>query len=96
MASSFSIRSLPHYERLASKLTVGHAEFRTVQDRMREILSGDPYNRTRHYAIKKLVGIPQGDGQYRLALGRWRFRYDIFGTAVVLSYYGLRREDTYR
>jgi mRNA-degrading endonuclease RelE of RelBE toxin-antitoxin system len=35
-------------------------------------------------------------GQYRLRLGRFRFRYDIEGRMVVLYYCGLRREDTYR
>ena len=38
----------------------------------------------------------RGDGQYRLRLGRWRFRYDITGQEVVLHYCSLRREDTYR
>jgi hypothetical protein len=60
-----------------------------------EILSADPYNRTRRSHIKKLEGIPSGEGQYRLSLGRWRFRFDIVGQVVLLSYCGLRREDTY-
>ena len=45
---------------------------------------------------KKLTGVRRDDGQYRLRLGRWRFRYDITGQEVVLHYCGLRREDTYR
>jgi hypothetical protein len=36
-----------------------------------------------------------GQGQYRLRLGRFRFRYDIAGHEVALLYCGLRREDTY-
>src|SRR5438034_1358592 len=44
--------------------------------------------------IRKLEGVP-GEGQYRLSLGRWRFRYDISGQRVELYYCGLRREDTY-
>ena len=59
------------------------------------ILSADPYNRSRSQNIKKLEGVPSGEGQYRLSLGRWRFRYDIVGQAVVLTYCGLRRESTY-
>ena len=59
------------------------------------ILSTDPYDRSRIHKIKKLEGVPAGEGQYRLALGRWRFRYDIMSQVVLLSYYGLRREDTY-
>ena len=40
--------------------------------------------------------MPAGEGQYRLRLGRFRFRYDIAGREVRLLYCGLRREDTYR
>ena len=65
------------------------------QDRAVEILHNDPQNRTRSYPIKKLEGVGHGEGQYRLALGRFRFRYDIDGQDVVLQYCGLRREDTY-
>jgi hypothetical protein len=39
--------------------------------------------------------VPRGEGQWRLALGRFRFRYDIYDQDVVLHYVGLRREDTY-
>jgi hypothetical protein len=37
-----------------------------------------------------------GQGQYRLRLRRWRFRYDIYGQDVMLTYCGLRSEATYR
>jgi hypothetical protein len=37
-----------------------------------------------------------GEGQYRLSLGRWRFRYDVAGRVVLMTYCGLRREDTYQ
>jgi hypothetical protein len=59
-------------------------------------LEADPHNRSRSYAIKKLEGVRSGEGQYRLRIGRWRFRYDIVGQDVVLHYCGLRREETYR
>jgi hypothetical protein len=39
--------------------------------------------------------VPRGEGQWRLALGRFRFRYDIYDQDVVFHYCGLRREDTY-
>jgi hypothetical protein len=55
------------------------------------ILATDPYNRSREHHIKKLEDVREGEGQYRLALGRWRFRYDILGTVVLLGYCGLRR-----
>ena len=61
-----------------------------------EILSTDPYNRTRQHAIKKLEQVPAGDAQYRIRSGRFRLRYDIDGTSVYLKSVSLRREDTYR
>ena len=96
MTSSFSVHTTPHYERLLRKLLRRHPELLELQDQAREILSTDPYNSTRTYNIKKLQGIPPGEGQYRLRLGRFRYRYDIFGREVWLFYCGLRREETYR
>jgi hypothetical protein len=61
------------------------------------ILESDPYNQGRGHPIKKLEGVAAGEGQYRLKLGRWRFRYDIWSEKreVELTFCGLRREDTY-
>jgi hypothetical protein len=96
MTPPFSISATPQYDRLARRLLRQHAEFDTVEERAREILQADPYNRSRRHHIRKLEGISQGEGQYRLSLGRWRFRYDISGREVILHYCDLRREDTYR
>ena len=96
MTPPFSVHDTPHYERLARKLLKGHPDLRELQESVHEILQSDPYNQTRRYHIKKLEGVHPGEGQYRLALGRWRFRYDVFGREVWLFYCGLRREETYR
>lgn len=96
MTPPFTVRVPSRYERLSNHLLKRHANFEVVSRRARDILSTDPYNRTRHYPIKKLEGVPRGEGQYRLRLSRWRFRYDIYGQDVVLLYCGLRREETYR
>lgn len=77
------------------KLHKGHRDFEAIEKRAAGILSADPYNRSRQHSIKKLEGVPLGEGQYRLSLGRWRFRYDIIERVVLLGYCGLRREDTY-
>ena len=91
----FTVRGTPRYERLSNKLFKGHRDFEGAEQSARDILSADPYNRTRRHHIKKLEGVSPGEGQYRLSLGRWRFRYDISGQAVEMHYCGLRREDTY-
>lgn len=86
----------PHLERLFRKLDKRHPDLSETYQKAIAILRVDPHNRSRSHAIKKLEGTKSGGGQYRLRLGRWRFRYDIIGEDVVLHYCGLRREDTYR
>ena len=93
--AGFAVHTVPAYDRLSNKLRKAHREFEGVEKSAASILAADPYNRTRRHHIKKLEGVPAGDGQFRLALGRWRFRYDIIERVVLLTYCGLRREDTY-
>ena len=95
MKPAFAVIVTPHYERLFKKLLRTHRDLPTLQARVGEILAADPYNVSRQHHIKKLEGVAQGDGQYRLSMGRWRFRYDILGQEVWLFYCGLRREETY-
>ncbi|MBZ0170344.1 hypothetical protein MELA_01967 [Candidatus Methylomirabilis lanthanidiphila] len=96
MTSPFSVRTTPRFERLSRGLLQGHLEFRALQERAFDILKADPYNRSRAYHIKKLADVSIGEGQWRLSLGRFRFRYDVYGREVVVHYCGLRREATYR
>ena len=92
-----SVRSSPRFARLARALTDQHPqEFAGRYAEAIEILKTDPTNRTGRYRIKKLKGVAVGEGQWRLVLGHFRFRYDVSGTVVELVYCGLRREDTYR
>jgi mRNA-degrading endonuclease RelE of RelBE toxin-antitoxin system len=94
-APAYSVLTTSHFDRLMKKLAPKHPELVERFEQAIAILSADPYNKSGKYAIKKLVGIAAGEGQYRLRSGRFRFRYDVAGTEVVLHYCGLRREDTY-
>jgi hypothetical protein len=96
MTPAFAVLASSHYERLAKKLMRSHRDFAEVQANAGAILGVDPYNASRQRHIKKLEGVAAGDGQFRLTMGRWRFRYDIAGREARLTYCGLRREDTYR
>jgi hypothetical protein len=98
MTGRFEVHTSPRFDRLFKKLAVQHpGESAEILAEAISILRLDPYNRTRRYPIKKLEGVRPGDGQYRLRLRRWRFRYDVGSgrQQVKLSYCGLRREDTY-
>lgn len=53
-------------------------------ERAIELLEMDPFNRERRADVSKLVDVRQGEGQFRLRLGDWRLRYDVFGDEVVL------------
>jgi hypothetical protein len=93
--TAFVVHPTSRYKRLSTKLQKSHHDFETIEQSAVSILSSDPYNRSRQHNIKKLEGVSRGEGQYRVSLGRWRFRYDIAGHVVVLGYCGLRRENTY-
>jgi hypothetical protein len=95
MIPSFAVHPTSHYKRLSVKLQKGNRDFEATEQSAVAVLSADPYNRSRSHKIKKLEAVPRGEGQFRLSLGRWRFRYDILGQVVLLGYCGLRREDTY-
>lgn len=97
MTPLFSVRPSARFGRLARQLSDQHPQdFPARYAEAIEILKADPANRTGRYRIKKLKGVSAGEGQWRLALGHFRFRYDISGAVVELVYCGLRREDTYR
>ena len=96
MTARFQVRTVPHFDRLLKKLSKSHPDLEEHFAQAVSILESDPYNQSRSHPIKKLRSVRPGEGQYRLRLGRWRFRYDVADRVVELSYCGLRREDTYR
>ncbi len=97
MSPAFSVRTTRRFDRLSRSRRKQHPGVFTDQlETALAILGEDPHNRSGHHPIRKLQGVAEGEGQYRLRLGRWRYRYDILGDEVVLHYAGMRREDTYR
>ena len=96
MEPYFIVLTTPRFDRLLHAIHKQHADITKHYAEAITILGIDPYNRSRRYHIKKLEGINRNAGQYRLSLGRWRFRYDIINRKVILNYCGLRRENTYR
>ena len=96
--TTYSVVATPLLGRLLGKLIPHHPELLEVFGSALDILKTDPYNLARKHLIRKLRGAKPGESQYRLRIGRWRFRYDIWDERqeVELSYCGLRREDTYK
>jgi mRNA-degrading endonuclease RelE of RelBE toxin-antitoxin system len=93
---AFRVRSTARFDRLEKSHRKRHKEFIEIFADALTILEQDPLGRTRIHQVKKLANVKAGEGQYRLRLGRWRFRYDVEDADVTLRYCGLRREDTYR
>jgi mRNA-degrading endonuclease RelE of RelBE toxin-antitoxin system len=91
----YAVTATAHFDRLLKKLAPKHPELVERFEEALTILSSDAQNNSRRHPIKKLQGVSARDGQYRLRLGRFRFRYDIADHEVVLLHCGLRREDTY-
>ena len=94
----FTVVTTSLFDRLLVKLTQQQPELPEIFGEAVDVLKQDPYNVSRSHAIRKLRNVKPGEGQHRLRVGQWRFRYDIWDKRheVELSYCGLRREDTYR
>jgi hypothetical protein len=95
MSGAFSVLGTAGYARGFKKLVKTHPELIEIAEEAISILEIDPYNRSRTGDVKKLTNVPPEEGNFRLRLGRWRFRHSIYGAQVVLHDCALRREDTY-
>ena len=80
----YTILSTAAFERAARKLIkkVPHIEESLQSARL--ILEADPFNLTKRHQIKKLHGVPESEGQWRLRIGVYRLRYDVEAKTVVL------------
>jgi mRNA-degrading endonuclease RelE of RelBE toxin-antitoxin system len=92
---AFEIIATAHFERELKKLARTQAEVVDEFETILPILRSDPHNRTRKHPIRKLEAVKAGEGQYRIRVKRFRFRYDIEGRTVLLKACSLRRENTY-
>ena len=92
MLQPFRTRSSPSFERDIRILTKRNPNLLLKVEEAAAILSVDPYNTTRRYHIKKLNAVRPGEGQWRIRIGDYRIRYDVFGGDVVLYSFRHRKE----
>jgi mRNA-degrading endonuclease RelE of RelBE toxin-antitoxin system len=95
MLKRYATYTTSGYERDVRKLIRRNPTLLERIEAMVEILKQDPYNISRQNKIKKLTDIPRGEGQWRIALGSYRIRYDIEGDDVIL-YSCKHRREAYR
>ncbi len=92
MLQPFRTRSSPSFERDIRKLSRRNPNLLLKVEEAAAILSDDPYNTTKAHSIKKLTGVRLGEGQWRIRIGDYRIRYDVFGSDVVLYSFRHRKE----
>lgn len=92
MPSAYRVVSTSRFHRDYRALIKHNPQVIPCVEAMIEALRQDPYNRSRQHRIRKLKGLKVGEGQWRIALGDYRIRYDIVGREVVLYSCKLRRE----
>lgn len=92
MPSPYRVVSSSHFDRDYKALVKRNPQILHRVESMVEALRQDPYNVGREHKIKKLKGVKRSEGQWRIASGNYRIRYDIFGQDVVLYSCKTRRE----
>ncbi len=92
MAGAFRVISTPAFEREFRKASRGNAALIDALDELLASLGDDPHNRSGRHQIKKLAGLKQGEGQWRIRWRDYRLRYDIQGNEVVLHSFRHRRD----
>jgi mRNA-degrading endonuclease RelE of RelBE toxin-antitoxin system len=55
-----------------------------VLEAIQATLQEDPLNLSRKHNIKKLTGVKDGEGRWRIRSGVYRLRYDVYDHKVVL------------
>lgn len=87
MARDYSLIRTARFERHAKKLTRRHKDFLATTEMAYAMLLTDPRNETgKRYPITKLANLTgTTNGEWRLKLGKFRFRYDVIGDTVLLQ-----------
>ena len=95
MSGNFRVFSTPSFNREIKKIFKKNKRIKDFLEIVIEILQNDPFNKNKRNDIKKLTDIKQGEGQWRIRLGDYRFRYDIIKNDVILHLIG-NRKDIYK
>ena len=88
----YRILSTSHFDRDYKSLARRTPEAIFRVEAMVKALREDPYDRSGRHNIKKLKGVKKGEGQWKIASGEYRIRYDVLEKNVVLYSCKPRRE----
>jgi mRNA-degrading endonuclease RelE of RelBE toxin-antitoxin system len=92
MPEIFRLLPTSRFKRDVEEVYRHHPAILQQLESLKVILTHDPYNRSRRHDIQKLRDVPNGEGQYRIRSGRYRLRYDVSGSDIVLYSFKHRKE----
>lgn len=92
MTQAFLVLATPGYQRDVRNATKRNHSLLPTIARLHAILAEDPYNTSKKHSIKKLAGVKEGEGRWRIRAGVYRLRYDIFDKNVILYSFQHRKE----
>jgi mRNA-degrading endonuclease RelE of RelBE toxin-antitoxin system len=92
MATPFRVLTTPAFERDFRAISRQDSTLTGGLEKLIEILSNDPHNRSGRHKIKKLAGLKPGEGQWRARWRDYRLRYDVFRNEVVLHSFRHRKD----
>lgn len=92
MARHYSLLTTSLFARDVKKYTEKETRLKEIIEHAKNVLETDPYNISQGYNIRKLEGLKEGEGVFRLRLRDYRIRYDIVGSDVVLYSFRNRKE----
>jgi mRNA-degrading endonuclease RelE of RelBE toxin-antitoxin system len=92
MPGAYTLLATRGYKRDLRKLLKRQPDLAGRLTALLQALEEDPLNTTTRHDIKKLAGVAEGEGQWRIRWGDYRLRYDVFETDVVLYSFRHRKE----
>ena len=92
MPGQFRVLTTPAFEREFRAISRKDSTLVRALEELLATLGDDPHNRSGRHKIKKLAGLKQGEGQWRVRWRDYRLRYDIFENEVVLHSFRHRKD----
>jgi mRNA-degrading endonuclease RelE of RelBE toxin-antitoxin system len=92
MSASFPVLSTPAFEREFRDISKKNPALIGALEELIQVIREDPHNRSGRHKIKKLGGLPTGEGQWRIRWKDYRLRYDTVSHEVILHSFRHRRD----
>jgi len=95
MEGRFFVFTTPGFDRELKKIVKKDRDVITTYEKALGTLFVDPLNLKKIRDIKKLAGVKQSEGEWRIRMGNYRIRYDVIHNRVILHTIK-NRKDVYK